>query len=352
MELMSIVGSLNRAWRVAAISLSLGLSAEAQVTVAPMTSVRVTTSNGSESVRIVSADSATLVVENIAGERHTVARADITAIARRGGHARQDAMVLGGIGLGIGAALGALLVEGLCETSNCSDDLPFGMLYVGGFFGAVGAITGATLGHFTGGWRPVDHDVRVRASSPVGVCISHPRFEGQFTRSPQTESKRRRFSVGAVCGSGTVFGVEYAKLGTLAKEQAMEVADPQFGHVVTRNNMTTETSFRGAFAEHPLTTGRLRLSAIAAYGQYTTDSSLFVSSSLKDNDANVDYPAFFQAYPFESVRNTMHRFGFSVGAKAAVALGTQFSAGLTVRLDRAGSRSQGIESGIGISVRP
>jgi hypothetical protein len=350
---MSIARWFSRACRIATVPLVLAAAgAPAQSAVRPMSTLRLTIGNAEATVRIVRSDSDSLVVENPGGERRTIARADITSLERRGGHAKRGALAVGAVGVVLGAAFGALLVEGLCETSSCSDDIVPAMFAMGGIFGGIGAAGGAVLGHLAGGWRPIERDVRVRETIPVAVCLGNPRVEMRFVRTQVQGSGHRQINAGVVCGSGTVIGVESGNVSDEWYENGREVADARFGVVATSTYGTGSHSYRGGFLEHPLTTGRLRLSALGGYGEYVSHSRWSESSNLKTSVGNFDYQTFYEAYPARYGWSQTRERGASVGAKASMALGIRMSAGLTARLQRAGTDKQTIESGLALSFRP
>jgi hypothetical protein len=337
---------------LAAVPLLVAVSAHAQ-SLRPMTAVRITTGDIRQTARVVRADSTSLTLENSAGERRTIARADITAIERRAGNAKRGAQILGGIGVGVGAGFGALLVAAFCETGDCGDEVLPAMLYVAGAFGTIGAVGGAAIGHYAGGWHALDQDVRVLPTDPVATCLLRPRIETQFLGdNEQSGSHRRLFNLGAVCESGTVIGFEFGNVAAVRAETVRETADPQFGMVVTTLSTSRQVSFRGIFVEQPLTTGRVRLSAIGSYGEYHTEARRFESSYLEEYLADPDYAAFHRAYPFTSTFLGTRDRAANVGAKAALALGTSFSAGVAVRLQRAGTDGQKVESAVTLSFRP
>jgi hypothetical protein len=142
---------------VAAMSLSL---ADARVSIAqslrPASSIRVTTRGTQIQGRFVVANAGTLVMETDGKPASTIATSDITQLEVRGSHAGEGAKVLGVTGLITGAAFGAALVTGLCETSSCNDDILPAMGVVGLTFGAVGALGGAVIGSFIPKWKSVD----------------------------------------------------------------------------------------------------------------------------------------------------------------------------------------------------
>jgi hypothetical protein len=350
---MSTDRSLSRACRIASLPLVLAASAGAQTVVGPMTTLRLTIGGEKTTARVLRSDSASLEIEKTTGERRTIARADITGIQRRISQAKRGALLLGGVGAALGALAGVALVEGLCETSDCSDDIVPAMLVVGAYFGGIGAIGGAVIGHLAGQWRPMDRDVDVRQMGPVVTCLARPRFEGRLLRSSgMNGAGQSQFSVGAVCGSGTVIGVETGSLQNAWLLATSEAADPQFGTVVTTRTTVEKVTYRGAFLERPLTTGRVRLAALLSFGEYRDDSRWHEDSYLQPQEEYVDYQAFHQAHPHRWADNRNRQYGANVGAKASIALGTQVSAGFAMRLHRVGSEKQRVESGLGLSFRP
>ena len=126
----------------------------------------------------------------------------------------------------------------------------------------------------------------------------------------------------------------------------------EFGTVVTSTSATEKVYYRGAFLEHPLTTGHLRLSGIASYGEYITDAGWSEHSYMKTYVQTADYQAFDQGYPYRWGAKSTRELGASVGAKASISFGTQLSGGITARLQRAGTDKQEIESGLTMSFRP
>lgn len=148
-----------RRFVIAAAVLSLSLARAGVVaaqSLQPTSTIRVTTQKGQMQGRFVAANAGMLVVEGIGNRSSTIATSDITLLEVRGSHAGDGAKVLGVTGMITGAALGAMVVRGMCETSSCDDDVPLAMGVVGGAFGAVGALGGAIIGSFIPKWRPID----------------------------------------------------------------------------------------------------------------------------------------------------------------------------------------------------
>ena len=118
--------------------------------------VRITTATTQVKGYLSDMDSAALRIYS-AGKPVDFTRRDITRLEVRHSRAGRGAAI-GGIGGSlIGAAFGALAVEGFCETSSgCESDIPAGMLVGGVIFGSVGALGGGLIGAFIPVWTPVD----------------------------------------------------------------------------------------------------------------------------------------------------------------------------------------------------
>ena len=326
-------------------------AARAQTTLNPLSVVRLTTTTGNLTARIVSADSTSITVELPNGTGRSVARTDISAMQRRGGGALAGAKTLGLTGLALGALAGAVLVEGLCETSDCSDDLLVGMAMVGGFFGGVGALTGAFLGHATS-WRPLGNDVRIRSLHPALSCLAHPRIEAQQKQITGILMRgHHQWSFGAICAKGTVIGVDFAQLERTTTFGETEVLDPVYGHVAVNNNVQVARYFRGVSVERPLIRGAMRYAAIAMLGEYRTDSSKAEYPFMKDYLPEVS-PGFSKAYPLRNSGSNWRTLGAGVGAKASLTMGPQWTIGVASRLQQIGSSRQAVESGVTVSFRP
>ena len=336
--------------RIPFIALALAATTAQAQSVTPMTNVRMTIGNRSESVRLVSSDSVSFVVENMRGERRTIARADVTSIARRSGAAR-GAKIAGSLSAAVGAGFGALLLYGLCETDDCGDDLLPAMFYGAAALGAIGAVGGATIGHISATWRPLDPNLSVKPLDPVGTCLMHPRFEIQSMRSAEvTRAPHTQLSAGAVCGNGTVIGVQLGTISSLSTMTSEVIADPDYGQVTTVTSNGREVGYRGVFVEHPLTTGPVRLAAVASLGEYTTERMTFQYSRVERDYS--DYRLFNERYPITSGVTSLREHGAMLGARAAWALSPLVSAGLDVRLHRPGSSDQTFATGLSLSFRP
>jgi hypothetical protein len=336
----------------AALLLLLSIEAGAQSSLNPMTVVRITMDTGRFSARVVSADSTSLVVELPSGARRTMARSSLVSIERHGGRALVGAKTLGITGVALGALAGLVLVQGLCETSSCNDDVPPAMFLVGAVFGTVGAATGAFLGH-NGSWQSVDPRVEIRAADPVTTCINHPRVEAQLGQTAGMLGRsHRQFSVGAVCGSGTVIGVDVTRLGTAGSRTTVDRRDSVYGLIGTDHQANETRDYRGAFVERPIATGAVRFAVVAMAGVYRTDSARFVHTYMKEYRPDVDWRAFRDAYPVQNLSSTRHEFGGGVGLKASLAIGPQVGVGFASRLHEIGSARQHVESGMTISFRP
>jgi hypothetical protein len=344
--------SIARAFRIIGLPLLIGTAGHAQTLVRPLTSVRLTIDKQVTSVRLLGADSASLLVETPWGERRAIARSGVTSIERRGGHAKKGAVVLGSVSAVVGAAFAGLLSQGFCETTDCSDNLVPSIVGGGIIFGGIGAVGGAVIGHLAGGWRPMDHEVGVRAMSPIAVCLTHPRFEGRYTSGRPGASRRMLFNIGATCASGMVVGVEGGELGDIYSDVRRESVDAQYGTVVTQRFIVEHSYYRGAFLERPLTAGRMRLSGIVGYGQYVDDSWWSESSYMKTFDPNADHQAFLLAHPYANGRTDTRELGATLGGKVSIPIGTLASTGVTIRLQRPGTAKQQLETGIALAFRP
>ena len=316
-----------------------------------MSVARITTDTGRFSVRLVSSDSVSLRIELPSGQRLTMARSGVTTLERHGGRALEGALTLGLTGAGLGALAGVVLVAGLCDAADCSAEVLPAMVVVGTVFGAVGAGMGAIIGH-NASWRPLDNRVRVGRSDPAMTCLLHPRIEGQLPRAPGRLSSHGQLNVGAVCGTGTVIGVDFARLGSRASRAESEVVDPIYGTVAIYHDSFEDRHYRGIFVERPLTTGAARIAGILMVGEYRTDSSRAESSTMKDYLPGVEWRDFTTKYPYRRETSTSRALGAGVGLKASIAVGPHLSFGFATRLHQVGSTRQQLESGVSASFRP